>query len=179
VTKWAHPVRTLRTVCALLLRDCTVKILTSSCKLLQSVCRSSEFILSIRRRIFNHLLSVQLLDACASNCGKIFHLEIASRDFENDLRKLINHPQPKIVEKIKALLKKWVEGDFKIDPQLNLIPSLYNKLKSEGHDFSSVSDTVSHHHPTMIMLSHLFHQQQNIELHVRFQPHFMLFKSAR
>ncbi|KAH0944811.1 hypothetical protein HN011_008211 [Eciton burchellii] len=85
--------------------------------------------------------AITLLDACASNCGKIFHLEIASRDFENDLRKLINHPQPKIVEKIKALLKKWVEGDFKIDPQLNLIPSLYNKLKSEGHDFSSVSDT--------------------------------------
>ncbi|EZA48805.1 hypothetical protein DMN91_004763 [Ooceraea biroi] len=85
--------------------------------------------------------AITLLDACASNCGKIFHLEIASRDFESDLRKLINHPQPKIVEKIKTLLKKWVEGDFKTDPQLNLIPSLYNKLKSEGHDFSSVSDT--------------------------------------
>ncbi|XP_029170259.1 signal transducing adapter molecule 1 isoform X1 [Nylanderia fulva] len=85
--------------------------------------------------------AITLLDACASNCGKIFHLEIASREFENDLRKLINHPQPKIVEKIKVLLKKWVEGDFKTDPQLNLIPSLYNKLKSEGHDFSSVSDT--------------------------------------
>ncbi|XP_011166949.1 signal transducing adapter molecule 1 isoform X2 [Solenopsis invicta] len=85
--------------------------------------------------------AITLLDACASNCGKIFHLEIASRDFENDLRKLINHPQSKIVDKIKALLKKWVEGDFKTDPQLNLIPSLYNKLRSEGHDFSSVSDT--------------------------------------
>ncbi|XP_012226757.2 signal transducing adapter molecule 1 isoform X2 [Linepithema humile] len=85
--------------------------------------------------------AITLLDACASNCGKVFHLEIASREFESDLRKLINHPQPKIVDKIKALLKKWVEGDFKTDSQLNLIPSLYNKLKSEGHDFSSVSDT--------------------------------------
>lgn len=34
------------------------------------------------------------------------------------------------------MLKKWAEGDFKNDPQLNLIPSLYNKLKQEGHDFS-------------------------------------------
>ncbi|XP_012539880.1 signal transducing adapter molecule 1 isoform X2 [Monomorium pharaonis] len=85
--------------------------------------------------------AITLLDACASNCGKTFHLEIASRDFEGDLRKLINHPQPKIVDKTKVLLKKWVEGDFKTDPQLNLIPSLYNKLRSEGHDFSSVSDT--------------------------------------
>lgn len=79
-------------------------------------------------------------------------MEIASREFENDLRKLINHPQPKIVEKIKALLKKWVEGDFKTDPQLNLIPSLYNKLKSEGHDFSSVSDTVSLHFIAIIIV---------------------------
>ena len=55
--------------------------------------------------------------------------------------------QPKIVEKLKALLKKWAEGDFKTDPQLNLIPSLYNKLKSEGIDFSVVSETVSQYTP--------------------------------
>jgi len=36
---------------------------------------------------------------------------------------------------LKQCLKKWAEGDFKADPQLNLIPSLYNKMKSEGHDF--------------------------------------------
>ena len=36
---------------------------------------------------------------------------------------------------MKQCLKKWAEGDFKADPQLNLIPSLYNKMKSEGHDF--------------------------------------------
>ncbi|XP_046813245.1 signal transducing adapter molecule 1 isoform X2 [Vespa crabro] len=85
--------------------------------------------------------AITLLDACSSNCGKTFHLEIASRDFENDLKKMINHSQPKIVEKIKILLKKWAEGDFKTDPQLNLIPSLYNKLRNEGLDFSSVSET--------------------------------------
>lgn len=86
---------------------------------------------------------MQLLDACVSNCGKMFHLEIASRDFESDLRKLVNHSQPKIAEKMKGLLKKWAEGDFKSDPQLNLIPSLYNKLRNEGHKFTSVSDMVS------------------------------------
>ncbi|XP_046736102.1 signal transducing adapter molecule 1 [Diprion similis] len=84
--------------------------------------------------------AVTLLDACASNCGKTFHLEIASRDFEGELRRLIARCQPKVAEKLKSLLKKWAEGDFKTDPQLNLIPSLYNKLKSEGLDFSSVPD---------------------------------------
>jgi signal transducing adaptor molecule len=39
-------------------------------------------------------------------------------------------------------LKKWAEGDFKNDPQLNLIPSLYNKLKQEGHDFSEPHATI-------------------------------------
>lgn len=112
---------------------------------------------------FNRLLSIQLLDACASNCGKVFHLEIASRDFESDLRKLINHPQPRIVEKIKVLLKKWVEGDFKTDPQLNLIPSLYNKLKNEGHDFSTVSDTVSHGRDNLFIAFILPHRKRNIE----------------
>lgn len=73
----------------------------------------------------------------------MFHLEIASREFEGELKKLITKMQPKIVEKLKALLKKWAEGDFKTDPQLNLIPSLYNKLKSEGIDFSMFSETVS------------------------------------
>lgn len=101
---------------------------------------------SIVKRLYSqdpHIVmqAITLLDACASNCGKPFHLEIASRDFENDLRKLVNHIEPKIADKMKALLKKWAEGDFKSDRQLDLIPSLYNKLKSEGHDFSSISDT--------------------------------------
>lgn len=37
------------------------------------------------------------------------------------------------------LLKRWVEGEFKADPQLNLIPSMYAKLKSEGIDFTDTS----------------------------------------
>ncbi|XP_076671631.1 signal transducing adaptor molecule isoform X2 [Andrena cerasifolii] len=101
---------------------------------------------SIVKRLYSpdpHIVlqALTLLDACVSNCGKTFHLEIASRDFENDLRKLMNQSQPKIVDRMKGLLKKWAENDFKTDPQLNLIPSLYNKLKNEGCDFSSASDT--------------------------------------
>ena len=84
----------------------------------------------------------QLLDACVNNCGKTFHLEVASRDFETEFRKLLNRSQPPVAEKLRRLLKKWAEGDFKNDPQLNLIPSLYAKLKQEGVDFSAHSDAV-------------------------------------
>ncbi|XP_076624798.1 signal transducing adaptor molecule [Colletes latitarsis] len=103
---------------------------------------------SIVKRLYSpdpHIVmqALTLLDACVSNCGKTFHLEIASRDFETDLRKLVNHSQPKIAEKMKGLLKKWAEGDFKSDPQLNLIPSLYNKLKNEGYKFTTLQDMKS------------------------------------
>ncbi len=40
-------------------------------------------------------------------------------------------------EKLKQMLKKWAEGEFKGDPQLNLIPSLYGALKRDGVDFSN------------------------------------------
>ena len=41
------------------------------------------------------------------------------------------------------MLRSWAEGDFKGDPQLSLIPSLYNQLKKEGITFSSSSVQVS------------------------------------
>lgn len=37
---------------------------------------------------------------------------------------------------MRLMLKRWAESEFKNDPQLDLIPSLYNKLKQEGHDFT-------------------------------------------
>ena len=42
-------------------------------------------------------------------------------------------------EKLKGMLRRWAEGDFKGDPQLALIPGLYHQLKKEGIDFSSSS----------------------------------------
>lgn len=80
---------------------------------------------------------VQLLDACVNNCGKIFHLEVCSRDFEVEIRRSLSKAHPKVAEKLRVLIKRWAEQDFKNDPQLSLIPALYNKLKSEGMDFSS------------------------------------------
>ncbi|CAG2106878.1 unnamed protein product, partial [Medioppia subpectinata] len=94
-------------------------------------------------RRLNHTLphvvmqSITLLDACVSNCGKIFHLEVCSRDFESEIRKLLSKSHPKVCEKLKQLIKKWAQQEFKNDPQLSLIPALYNKLKSEGMDFTS------------------------------------------
>ena len=80
--------------------------------------------------------AITLLDACVNNCGKYFLLEVASREFENDFKKLMTKSHPKIVEKLKAMLKRWAEGEFSKDSQYSLIPSLYSNLKKEGMDFN-------------------------------------------
>lgn len=78
------------------------------------------------------------------NCGTAFSLEVASRDFEQELGKLLNQKhQPKISEKLRLLLKNWAEVDFANDPQLSLIPSLYYTLKKEGMDFNIQPDPSS------------------------------------
>ncbi|KAH8390994.1 hypothetical protein KR215_003339 [Drosophila sulfurigaster] len=87
--------------------------------------------------------AIVLLDSCANNCGKPFHLEVASRDFETEFRRLLGKAQPKVSLKMRQVLKNWAENDFKNDPELNLIPSLYTKLRIEGHDFSNLNDKSS------------------------------------
>ncbi|KAK8724189.1 hypothetical protein OTU49_011259 [Cherax quadricarinatus] len=89
------------------------------------------------------LQAITLLDACINNCGRKFLLEVASRDFEQELRKHLTSTRThhKVSERLRESLKKWAEGEFKGDPQLGLIPALYNKLKQDGYDFSVQSDS--------------------------------------
>jgi len=100
---------------------------------------------SIMKRL-NHpdphvvIQAITLLDAVVNNCGKPFRLEIASREFESDYRKLLgNRSHQRVQEQLKGMLRRWAEGDFKGDSQLSLIPSLYSQLKKEGIDFSSAN----------------------------------------
>ena len=88
---------------------------------------------------YHSFLETQLLDACVSNCGKRFHLEVCSREFENEAKRLLTKaPHVKVGEKLLQLIKKWAEAkEFADDPQLNLIPTLYRSLKKEGYIFST------------------------------------------
>lgn len=80
-----------------------------------------------------------MLDACIKNCGRFFHLEIASRDFETEFHRLLTKVSSPVSQKMRVSLKKWAENEFKTDSQLNLIPSLYQKLNGEGADFNDAT----------------------------------------
>lgn len=96
----------------------------------------------LKRMLHSHpnisIQAVILLDACVSNCGKKFHIEVASREFENEVRKLLAKGHPKVVEKFKFALRKWSKNEFKSDPQLNLIVALVDALRNEGVEFPSL-----------------------------------------
>lgn len=103
--------------------------------------RPLECLRSILKRLSHShpnvsIQAVILLDACVSNCGKKFHLEVASREFLTESKKLLDKGHPKVVERFKLMIKKWSENEFKSDPELNFIPTFYAQLKKEGYDFT-------------------------------------------
>lgn len=109
----------------------------------QSSDEAKNYLKAITKRLYNpdpHIAmkAVILLDACVKNSGKTFHIEVASRDFENDFTKLMTKAHLSVAKKLRESLKKWAENEFKSDLQLNLIPSLYSKLKNT-YDFSTES----------------------------------------
>ena len=52
--------------------------------------------------------SFQVLETCVKNCGKRFHIQVANKDFLNELVKIIapkNEPTVGVQEKILSLIQ--------------------------------------------------------------------------
>lgn len=83
------------------------------------------------------LLASQVLETCVKNCGKRFHALACSREFVQDLVKLIgpkNEPPTVVQEKVLSLIQTWADT-FRHQPHTQGVVQVYQELKIKGMQF--------------------------------------------
>ncbi|CAF1047400.1 unnamed protein product [Rotaria sordida] len=82
-------------------------------------------------------LTLTLLEALTKNCGKVFHLQIAQKDFLKDFKAVLapkNNPPQAIQEKILGMIQTWALA-FHDDPDLINVEHFYEECKQQGLEF--------------------------------------------
>lgn len=85
--------------------------------------------------VTNRTLTV--LETCVSNCSRRFHLLVMTKDFIQDLVKLIgpkNNPPIDLQERVLRMIDRWAEA-FRAQPDLSGVVAVYNDLKAKGVTF--------------------------------------------
>ncbi|KAK9720179.1 Vacuolar protein-sorting-associated protein 27, partial [Basidiobolus ranarum] len=83
------------------------------------------------------LLALKLTDACVKNGGKHFLVEIASREFMDNLVSMLKNPvgvNRDVKSKILELIKAWADA-FQSQSELSYVQQVYRQLEAEGFSF--------------------------------------------
>ncbi|XP_046644061.1 TOM1-like protein 2 isoform X1 [Daphnia pulicaria] len=78
-----------------------------------------------------------VLETAVKNCGRRFHILVCSKDFVQELVKLIgprNDPPTDLQEKVLTLIQSWSDA-FQQYPELQGVTQVYQELKSKGIEF--------------------------------------------
>lgn len=101
-----------------------------------------EAMRSLKRRIGNknpniQLAALSLTDTCIKNGGNHFLVEIATREFMDNLVSLLRAPgaiTPAVKARILELIQLWSSA-FESNANLSYVGEVYKTLKAEGFDF--------------------------------------------
>ncbi|CAL1686212.1 unnamed protein product [Lasius platythorax] len=83
------------------------------------------------------MYTLTVLETCVKNCGKRFHALACSREFVQDLVKLIgpkNEPPTAVQEKVLSLIQTWADT-FRHQPHTQGVVQVYQELKVKGIQF--------------------------------------------
>uniref|UniRef100_A0A8D9BS35 TOM1-like protein 2 n=1 Tax=Cacopsylla melanoneura TaxID=428564 RepID=A0A8D9BS35_9HEMI len=83
------------------------------------------------------MYTLTVLETCVKNCNKRFHVLVCSKDFIQELYKLIgpkNEPPIIVQEKVLSLIQSWADA-FKDIPNLEGVNQVYQELRTKGIEF--------------------------------------------
>lgn len=106
----------------------------------KSFFRAKDALILIQKRyhsanphVAHHALLV--LEACVKNCGKRFHIEIATKEFLDDFQNILMGSAPeKVSSKILELIQCWSSA-FRNNPEYKIVIDMCNFLKLNGFEF--------------------------------------------
>ncbi|KAI7854395.1 hypothetical protein BDC45DRAFT_545222 [Circinella umbellata] len=94
------------------------------------------------------MLALTLLDNCVKNCGYPFHLQIATKEFLNELvRKFPERPAPfpnPVIQRILYMIKEWkvaLADMSRHKDDLIHIKDMYRLLRFKGYRFPELKDS--------------------------------------
>uniref|UniRef100_S4RCZ2 Signal transducing adaptor molecule (SH3 domain and ITAM motif) 1 n=1 Tax=Petromyzon marinus TaxID=7757 RepID=S4RCZ2_PETMA len=103
---------------------------------------SKDCLMAIMKRVQHKvplvaMHSLTLLEACVSSCGKPFQVQICSKEFADEVTKVLEKAHPKVCDRLKAMLVEWWEK-FKNDSQMCLLFFIIKNLKDKEIEFPAL-----------------------------------------
>lgn len=82
------------------------------------------------------LHALTLLEACVSNCGQDFQLELTKQPFQTDIKNIVtgSYSDPRVTQRVKELLVNW-GNEFKSSSSMAGLSRFIEQLRKDGISF--------------------------------------------